>query len=54
MIEEAAGTRLYESKKQAAIKTMEKKETKLTEIESVSWSATWVVYSEIDRSEVSK
>lgn len=35
MIEEAAGTRMYESKKQQAIKTMEKKQSKLNEIESV-------------------
>uniref|UniRef100_A0A914ZLA8 Structural maintenance of chromosomes protein n=2 Tax=Parascaris TaxID=6254 RepID=A0A914ZLA8_PARUN len=32
MIEEATGTRLYETKKQKALQTMEKKETKLTEI----------------------
>ena len=35
MIEEAAGTRMYESKKQQAIKTMEKKQSKLGEIENV-------------------
>lgn len=32
MIEEAAGTRMFETKKMAARKTMEKKEHKLTEI----------------------
>ena len=35
MIEEAAGTRMYESKKQQAVKTMEKKQSKLNEIEAV-------------------
>uniref|UniRef100_A0A914R628 Uncharacterized protein n=1 Tax=Parascaris equorum TaxID=6256 RepID=A0A914R628_PAREQ len=35
MIEEATGTRLYETKKQKALQTMEKKETKLTEINKV-------------------
>ena len=35
MIEEAAGTRMYESKKIQALKTMEKKESKLNELESV-------------------
>lgn len=32
MIEEAAGTRMYETKKQAAVKTMEKKQLKVDEI----------------------
>ncbi len=36
MIEEAAGTRMYESKKLSAQKTIEKKETKLKEIETVT------------------
>ena len=36
MIEEAAGTRLYESKKEAAQKTIEKKDAKLREIDTVS------------------
>lgn len=36
MIEEAAGTRLYESKKEAAQKTIEKKDAKMKEIDSVS------------------
>ena len=35
MIEEAAGTRMFETKKQNALKTIEKKETKLTEIDRV-------------------
>lgn len=35
MIEEATGTRLYETKKQKALQTMEKKETKFTEINRV-------------------
>lgn len=35
MIEEAAGTRMYEEKKLKAQKTMEKKEMKLEEIQSV-------------------
>lgn len=32
MLEEAAGTRMYESKKDAALKTLEKKQTKVDEI----------------------
>lgn len=36
MIEEAAGTRLYESKRQGALNTIEKKDAKLKEIEAVS------------------
>lgn len=36
MIEEAAGTRMYESKKQHSLRTMEKKDMKLQEINSVS------------------
>ena len=36
MIEEAAGTQMYESKKQSAMRTIEKKENKLQEIETVS------------------
>lgn len=35
MIEEAAGTKMYESKKQTALKTIEKKDAKLREIDSV-------------------
>lgn len=35
MIEEAAGTRMYEYKKIAAQKTIEKKEAKLREIKTV-------------------
>ena len=36
MIEEAAGTKMYESKKQQALKTIEIKNAKLREIETVS------------------
>ena len=36
MIEEAAGTRMYENKKQQAQKTIEKKDAKLKEINNVS------------------
>ncbi len=35
MIEEAAGTRMFETKKQTALKTIEKKDTKLDEINRV-------------------
>lgn len=35
MIEEAAGTRMYENKKEAALKTIEKKDSKLKEINDV-------------------
>ena len=35
MIEEAAGTRLYESKKEEAQRTMGKKDAKLKEIDTV-------------------
>ena len=35
MIEEAAGTRMYETKKQAALKVIEKKDNKLAEINNV-------------------
>ena len=35
LIEEAAGTRMFESKKEAAMKTMEKKEQKMQEINKV-------------------
>ncbi|XP_043795262.1 structural maintenance of chromosomes protein 2 isoform X1 [Apis laboriosa] len=35
MIEEAAGTRMYESKKEAALKTIEKKDSKLKEINDI-------------------
>ena len=35
MIEEAAGTKMYESKKQSALRTIEKKASKLTELEKV-------------------
>lgn len=39
MIEEAAGTRMYECKKLSAQKTIEKKEAKLNEIHTVCLSS---------------
>lgn len=36
MLEEAAGTRMYEVKRQVALKTVEKKDAKLKEIKGVS------------------
>lgn len=36
MLEEAAGTRLFEQKKDAALKTIEKKSRKVEEISTVS------------------
>ena len=36
MLEEAAGTRMYENKKEAALKTLEKKQIKVEEINKVS------------------
>lgn len=41
MIEEAAGTRMYENKRTSAQKTIEKKDAKLKEIESVSGCHLW-------------
>ena len=35
MLEEAAGTRMYEMKKEGALKTLEKKQTKVDEIDNV-------------------
>lgn len=35
MLEEAAGTRMYESKKEAALKTLEKKQSKVDEIDKL-------------------
>ena len=35
MLEEAAGTRMYESKKELAIKTIEKKDVKIAEIDAI-------------------
>lgn len=35
MLEEAAGTRMYESKKEAALKTLDKKQTKVDEIDKL-------------------
>ncbi len=45
MIEEAAGTMMYESKKQQAQKTIEKKESKLKEINNVSSFCVCVCFS---------
>lgn len=47
MIEEAAGTRLYESKKEAAQRTIEKKDAKLREIDMVhnDWFELFVDWS---------
>lgn len=36
MLEEAAGTRMYETKKDAALKTLDKKQVKVDEIDRVS------------------
>lgn len=35
MLEEAAGTRMYESKKEAALRTLDKKQIKVEEINKV-------------------
>lgn len=35
MLEEAAGTRMYESKKEAALRTLDKKQVKVEEINKV-------------------
>jgi structural maintenance of chromosome 2 len=35
MLEEAAGTRMYENKKEAALRTLEKKQVKVDEINKV-------------------
>lgn len=35
MLEEAAGTRMYESKKDAALRTLDRKQVKLDEIDKV-------------------
>ena len=40
MLEEAAGTRMYETKKDAALRTLEKKQVKVSEIEKVRDSIT--------------
>ena len=39
MLEEAAGTRMYETKKEAALKTLEKKQVKVDEIDRVCRNA---------------
>lgn len=38
MLEEAAGTRMYENKKDAALRTLEKKQVKVDEIDKVCYS----------------
>ena len=48
MIEEAAGTRMYESKRSSAQKTIEKKDLKLSEIEEVcTCKCDYVSYSSV-------
>lgn len=49
MVEEAAGTRMYETKKQAAQKTIEKKDAKLKELSDVSknWKVCLYCYNYI-------
>ena len=44
MIEEAAGTMMYESKKQQAQKTIEKKDSKLREINDVGENTFHFIY----------
>lgn len=44
MIEEAAGVRMYESKKQSSLRTIEKKEGKVHEIKKVHTLNFCVVY----------
>lgn len=44
MVEEAAGTRMYEAKKQAAQKTIEKKDAKLRELNDVCIFATTYIF----------
>lgn len=41
LLEEASGTKLYERKKDSAMKTLAKKQTKLEEIDEVSDGASW-------------
>lgn len=41
LLEEAAGTKMYESKKQAALRTLEKKQVKLDEITKVRGGLEW-------------
>jgi structural maintenance of chromosome 2 len=37
LLEEAAGTRLYEKKKEQSLKVLEKKQAKLDQIDQVGW-----------------
>lgn len=41
LLEEAAGTKLYEKKKDQSLKVLEKKQAKLKEIDQVSWQGVW-------------
>ena len=41
MLEEAAGTRMYESKKEAALRTLDKKQVKVEEINKVLFRSSW-------------
>ena len=43
MLEEAAGTRMYESKKEAALRTLDKKQVKVEEINKVLFRSSWQV-----------
>lgn len=43
MLEEAAGTRMYESKKEAALRTLDKKQVKVEEINKVLFWSSWQV-----------
>lgn len=45
MLEEAAGTRMYENKKDAALRTLEKKQVKVDEIDKVCTSAHGLSFS---------
>ena len=47
MVEEAAGTRMYENKKNNAIKTIEKKQMKVDEINSILSSFILATSSEL-------
>ena len=47
MIEEAAGTRMYECKKISAQKTIEKKEAKLKEIQTVCYTSKLILTSSV-------
>ncbi len=46
MLEEAAGTRMYETKKEAALRTLEKKQVKVQEIEKVLPPNTLLIHAD--------